>query len=110
MRKLLIKLSIVLFVFIGSCTGSRKSVKEFDPKAVTFSSHIVPIIKAKCSGNFCHHGNPSDLLNYPYLVSTVKKGDFGFLVIESKKMPKGTELTPHEMKIVKAWLANGHPK
>lgn len=85
---------------------------ECDLTAVSFSSHISPIVANSCAVSGCHvQGGSSGLIleNYTQLKAKVDDGSFENRVLISQDMPPGTPLTECQIELIRTWLQAGAP-
>lgn len=117
MSKIKIALLVIL-PLVFSCSQNRVDIKPIpicDGTEVSYSNHIEPLIKAKCStglgsGTGCHD---SWILTYDGLKNSVNNNSFLETTVINKTMPKipnrfGIEaLTDDEINLIICWLDNG---
>ncbi len=117
--KNLFAILILTAIFAVACSTSKTVMKKAPENTVakspnlsivTFDKDIKTIVAARCSGSYCHHGEPSEWESYENIKKMADSGKLHKLVIETKKMPQYGKLTDEEYNIFKTWLANGANK
>ncbi len=115
MKKKLTLGTAVLALLLTACyttkpKSSSNATTTADIKGITFTKDVLPLVNAKCSGSYCHHGSPSEWANYDRLAEVVKNGSFEREVFQKKSMPEIGSLTSKEMETLKSWIKGGYPR
>ena len=113
---------LALCLLMTSCTKNEIEVVPIPPceggsTEVSYSNHIAPLIKAKCStglgpGTGCHD---AWILTYDGVKGSADNGSLIRTIVIDKTMPKipnnfGIEdLTDEEINILICWVENGSP-
>ena len=112
----------LLTALLFSCTKNKIDIVpipvcEDGGPVITYSNHIAPLIKAKCStglgpGTGCHD---AWILTYDGLMTAVNNGTLMKTTVLEKTMPKIPndfgidELTEEEIDWLVCWMENGAP-
>lgn len=102
-------------LILGGCYYDVESVLYPDsdctvPETVDYTTHVAPIIAAKCAIGSCHVSSgtaPGDLATTAALESMINDGSFQDRVIVVKDMPKSGPLPPCEILILQKWIDEG---